>query len=494
MKFSTTQIESYIGNALQEWNIPGGAVAFIQNDELITCRGYGVRELGKTDPVDENTRFAIGSCTKAFTAAILGALVDEGKFGWDDKIVKFLPGFKLYDPWVTNQVTVRDMLCHRTSLMRSIRIMLRDRSFDADDYIRRMEFLQPVGEFRTRFAYGNPQYIVSARVAEIVTDQKWKDLVSNYIFERLGMTSSVSTYQDLLKSGVSNIACPHANLDGGLVPAELRALDAVQPIPWPDLGENAAGSIISSLLDMTTWMKLFLNDGNHQGKSIFSPEVAAEMTSPQMVIKARESEMDAIYAVGLPSNLLAYGLGWYVMDYRGYKMVFHPGQVNGFVAALAFMPQLKIGGMILLNTYQTLLHPMLGYFLIDTCLGIERDYSSEMQTLLRQWRAGAEQEINQMMATPPTRVPPPISPEQLTGRYVSNLFGEITINLEDDQLVHRYGETELYTAILNHWQELTFMVEYDNKINPPEFLTFFPDEQGRITSLSVKDVDVFRRV
>ena len=493
-KLPLSKIESYIEASLADWNIPGGAVSIVDNGEVVSSRGYGVRELGKPEAVDDTTRFAIGSCSKAFTTAVLGALVDEGKLNWDDKIVKFLPDFKMYDPWITQQVTVRDMLCHRTGTGRSIRVMNRDRVFDADDYIRRMEFLRPLGEFRARFGYNNPHFLVAGKVAEVAGGQKWSGLLRKHIFEPLGMTSSAATYQEMLASGADNIASPHTNLDGGFVPAELRALDPVQPIPWTDYGENSAGSMISNLQDMTRWLQLFLQDGIHGSGQLFSPQTLAEMTSPQMIIKPNESEMDALFAVGLQSNIMSYGLGWYVSDYRGYKMVFHPGQLHGFVAAVAFLPQLKIGGVILLNVYQTMLHPMLGYYLFDALLGIERDYSGDMKALLGQWRAGAEMEIQGMLASRSTESQSALPLERLTGKYVSNLFGEISVSLEDGRLIHRYGETELFTAGLELWQGLTFVVEYRNKINPPEFLTFVPDEQGKVVSLSVKDVDVFRRV
>ncbi len=492
-KVSPAIMESYIENALADWKIPGGAVAIVDNGEIVSCRGYGVRELGKNGAVDETTRFAIGSCSKAFTAGVLGALIDEGKLNWDDKIVKFLPDFKMYDPWVTEQVTVRDMLCHRTGTMRSIRIMNRDRIFDADDYIRRMEFLRPLGEFRSRFGYNNPHYLVSGKVAEVVTNQKWKDLLQKYIFEPLGMKSSAATYREMLASGATNVSSPHTNLDGGFVPAELRVLDPVRPILWTDYGENSAGSIISNVQDMTRWLNLFLHDGSHEDRQIFSAQTLAELTSPQMVIKPGESEMDALLAVGLQSNIMSYGLGWYVTDYRGYKMVFHPGQLHGFVAAIAFLPQLKIGGVILLNVYQTMLHPMLGYYLFDALLGVERDYSGEMKALLGQWRAGAEMEIQEMLASRPAETQSILPHEQLIGKYTSDLYGEIFINIEDGKLVHRYGETDLFTADLELWQGLTYIIQYRNKINPPEFLTFIPNQTGGVASLEVKDVDVFHR-
>lgn len=494
MKLQPEKIETYIENAFAEWKIPGGAVAIIDGDKVVSSRGYGVRKVGGDALIDEETLFPIGSCTKAFTAAVLAMLVDEGKLDWDDRIIRFLPDFKMYDPEVTAQVTIRDMLCHRTGTMRSIRVMNRDRVFDSDDYIRRMAYLRPIADFRSRFGYNNPHFIVAGKVAEVVTGRKWKDLVQQYIFDRLGMNASAATFQDMMRSGTDNIASPHANLDGGFVPAELRVLDPVQSIGWTDYGENAAGSILSNLKDMTTWLQLLLQDGRFNGEEMLSHDVMAEMTSAQIAIRPGESDMDAIFAVGLEVDKLSYGLGWYVMDYRGYKMVLHPGQLNGFVSAVAFLPELKLGGVILMNTYNTMLHAMLGYYIFDAMLGYDRDYSGDMQALVRQWRAGAEAEIGGMLASRLVEATPAFSVEQLIGRYASALFGEVVISLENGMLVYRYGETELFTADLELWQGDTYIINYRNKINPPEFLTFIPDEKGKIISLSVKDVDIFQRV
>lgn len=492
--YSIPKVEAYIENALQDWQIPGAVVALIDRGELVSARGYGVKEFGKPDIVNEKTLFSIGSCSKAFTAAVVGSLVDEGKLKWDDPIIQHLPDFKMYDPWVTQHVTIRDMLAHRTGTMRSIRIMNRDRVFDSEDYISKMEYLRPIGHFRGRFSYNNPHYLVAGRVAEVVTGKTWKDLVHERFFSPLGMTASAATYQQAISRNNVNIATPHTNLDGGLVPAELRVLDPVQPIPWTDFGENSAGSILSNLEDMICWLQLLLNEGSYNGEQILSRETVAEMLGPQIIIKPTESEMDPLFAVGIQTNLLAYGLGWYINDYRGYKMVFHPGQLHGFVAAVAFLPQLKIGGVIMMNTYQTMLHAMLGYYLFDVLLGEEKDYSGDMIKLIHQWRTGAEIGVQQMLANRPVEDHKPLNLEQFTGTYSSPMFGEISISQENDQLKYQYGETSLFIANLEPWAGLTYLVDYKNKINAPEFLTFLHDVNGEVTGLTIDEIDTFERI
>jgi len=405
-----------------------------------------------------------------------------------------LPDFQLYDPWITNQVTIRDMLCHRTGTKRCIRLLYKDRVFDSTDQLRRMEFLQPASGFREQFGYNNPHYIVAGKIAEKVSGKSWSELVRSCLFNPLDMNNSFTCYQEMRESNSKNVSSPHANLSDDFVPAELRVLDPVKSIPWPNLGQNPAGAIISNLKDLTAWLMMLIDQGNYAGKEILSQTTFNQMVSPQMVIKPGESEMDPIFAVGLASQFLSYGFGWYLMDFRGYKMVFHPGQLHGFVSAVAFLPELRIGGVILLNTYHTMLHPMLGFYIFDAMLGIERDYSQEMLGMAKQWRFGAEKEIGAMLSAKPKNEGMPVALEKFTGVYSSSLYGEIEILLENENLVHRYGETDLFTGDLELWQGSTFVIKYRNKLNQPEFLTFNQDESGRIHQLIIKDVDTFDRI
>ncbi len=491
---SISGIEAYIEHALSGWNIPGAAVSILHNGEILSSRGYGVLELGKKEQISTNTQFAIGSCTKALTSAVIGALVDQHKIAWDDPVIKYLPDFRLFDPWITEHVTLRDMLSHRTGLGRAIRLVYRDSVFDPSDIIRRMEFLQPAAGFRAGFGYNNPHFIAAAAAAEAASEKTWDELVRELLLEPLGMQNSYTSLQRMQQSGQSGAAAsPHANLDGGFIPEELRALDPVQPIPWPDIGANPAGSIVSTLEDMTVWLQMLLNGGLHKGQQVLSPETVTEMTTPQMLIRPGESGMEPMFALGLESNILSYGMGWFVMDYRGTRMVFHPGQIHGFVAAVAFLPEKQIGGLILMNTYQTMLHPMLGFYLFDALMGFERDYSGEMLSMFKQWRQGAEMEINGMLASRPAEVTAPFPAEQLAGRYESNLFGIVEITVENGQAVYDYGDSGFFKADLEPWQENTYVVRYRNTLQPVEFLTW-TGEQGQPEGFVIDGVDTFKRL
>lgn len=492
--YSISSIEAYIEQALSDWHVPGAAAAVIDQGEVISCRGYGERRLNSGEPVSAHTLFAIGSCSKAMTAAAIGALVDRDTMGWDDRVIQHLPDFKLYDPWITEHITIRDLLSHRTGLGRAIRLLYRDSSFDPADVIRRMQYLQPSSGFRAGFGYNNPHFIAAAAAAEAASGRSWEEMIRQFLLEPLGMKNSCASLQHLQQSGQSGTAAsPHANLDGGFIPEELRALDPVQPIPWSDIGENPAGSIISTLEDMTVWLQMLLNRGQHKGQRILSPETVTEMTTPQMLIRPGESGMEPMFALGLETNILSYGMGWFVMDYRGTRMVFHPGQIHGFVAAVAFLPEKQIGGVILMNTYQTMLHPMLGFYLFDILQGIERDYSGEMLSMFKQWRHGAEREINGMLGSRPAEAQLPFPPEKLAGRYESPLYGIVEIGVESEKPVADYGNSGFFKADLEPWQGSTCVIRYRNKLQPDEFLTWF-GEQEHPEGFVIDGVDSFKRL
>ncbi len=488
------KIEEYIDNALQSWNVPGGAVAIVNAGEVTSCKGYGVTEIGKDQKVTAQTLFPIGSCTKAFTAAALGILVDEGKIKWDDKIIRYLPDFQLSDPWVTNEITIRDILSHRSGLGRAIRLMNRQSKFDSQDFIRRIRYLPFTAGFREKFGYNNPHFIIAGQIVEVISGQTWGNFIEKRIFEPLGMTSSFTSYQKMLAAQPDSIAQPHAAKCDLFIPSELCALDPVQRIPWTDYGENAAGSIISSLDDLTIWLQFLMNQGVFNQRQIIQPETISEMTKSQMLINSGDSEMDMLLALGLPINIMTYGLGWYVSDYRGERFVFHPGQVNGSVAAIAYLPARKLGGIIVLNTYQTMLHPMVGFYLIDTLLGFERDYAQEMLDNVQQWKKEAGFGAQQMSIAHPPAPEVSYNHDAFCGEYVNDLFGEILIFSQDGKLEFQYGETQIYRAELEYWQEKTFLIRYQQPFLCPEFLTFKIKEDGKVDAIEIDRVGLFHRI
>lgn len=494
------EIDAYIHKALQDWGVPGAAVAILKDDKLLLSKGYGVKEIGQDDPVDENTLFAIGSCTKAFTAAAIGMLVDEGKVGWDDKIVTHLPDFELYDPWITKEVTIRDMLTHRVGIMRTQRLMFKEKVFDPDDNIRRMRYMRPVAPFRTKCHYNNPGFILAGKIVEIVSGQTWEEFMDERFFKPLGMTSSSPTLAEHRKKGFTNAASFHLlpELRTGFIPSILRMFEPVQPSPWTDFGKNTAGTIISNLPDCLAWLKMLLNNGAYQGKQLLSPQAVKELTRAQIIVKPEEDEdVGPIFSMAGSVDVLAYGLGWYVCIYKGRLLVVHGGDAVGHSSVLMFMPQENLAMAIFVNTL-TWVHAFLGFYITDALLDTPRDFCAEAMQIMTGAQQQAQAGIQQMVDARDRESSPTLPLEEYAGTYSSDLFGEIEITFQDGQLVHRYGGGDFFVAELEHWEGDTFVANYHNRTYDPEFITFAVGDDKKVRALEVKSlelfVDTFRRI
>ncbi len=491
------EIESRIEAAMGEWGIPGASVAIIADGAVVSRRGYGRKIVGGSDAVAPDTRFAIGSLSKAFIAAAVGILVDDGLLGWDDRVTKHVPDFKLSDPWITDNLNIRDLLCHRTGLKRSIRLMWKDPVFDPDDFLARARYLGFDRGFRTGFGYANIHFILAAKIIETVSGVPWEHFVSERLFKSLGMGSTTATYTELDGRARSLMAAPHANVDGGLVPGALRCLDPVSPIPMSDLGRNAAGSIVSTVEDMTHWLDMLMHGGSYAGRKILSEASVAEMLALQVPLRAELTDMRIMGEVGIKSSFMGYGLGWYLMDYRGERMVFHDGQLRGYSSAAAFIPTWGVGAIILTNVFHSAFHQMIGFELLDALRGIRSDYCSPTKALMLGYRSHVEAETQ--LALERGKAVPALTPaatQQLEGDYESQIFGIVSIRMErqDGPLVYRYGSCELHVAELDHFGGDVFRIRYLCGYVDDEFLTFSRSADGKAAGLSIPGVDEFRRI
>lgn len=486
-------IDSYIGDALQAWGVPGAAVAIVKDDELLLSKGYGIKEVGRDDPVDEATLFAIGSCTKAFTAAAVGLLVDEDRLDWDDRIVQYLPGFELYDPWITQEATIRDVLTHRVGYMRTQRLMYKDPVFDPDDNIRRMKYMRPVAPFRTKCCYNNPGYVVAGKIVEVVSGQTWDRFVEERLFGPLGMRSSSPTWAAHQAKGQKNSASFHLaeQLDHGFKPSILRAFEPVQPSPPTNFGKHPAGSIVSNLPDLLAWAKMLLDQGMHQGQQILSPSVVSELISPQIVVRLdQDQEVGPIFSMIGSVDVLSYGLGWYVFVRNGRLTVVHGGDAVGQSSMLMFIPEDRLIVAVLLNTL-TWVFPFLGVYIVDALLSRPTDYCGEALGTFKGIQQQAAAGIQQVIDARAEESSPSLELDAYAGRYASDLFGEIEISVRDGQMVHRYGSSGKYDAELAYWEYDTFLANYHNRHSEPEFVTFLIGEDGGVSALEIRSLDLF---
>lgn len=483
------ELEAYIGQTLPDWHVAGGSVSVVQADEVISCRGYGVREIGNPALVDGDTIFGIGSNTKSFTAAAIGMLVDEGKLSWDDPVVKFLPDFQMSDAWVTRQVTLRDMLSHRTGMGRAMRLLYNS-TFSNADIVRRLRYFQPVAPFRYDFGYNNFHYMVAGLVLETVTGQSWPEFIARRIFKPLGMNRSFADLQSM--TGTGNLSGAHANLYDSLQPHHARLFASETVVPWDDVGNQPAGGINSSAADLTHWMRMLLANGEWEEKTILSAGVIEQMTTPCIAMLNPLANMLAPLAMMKPEiHFYTYGMGWFVMDYKGYKMYMHGGQITGFNSAVVLVPEAGLGYSILLNSHQTVLHIPLVLKIADFFLGgSQRDWSREYLGFMQQVNRMEMADFQKLLNSQKTGTQPTLPLDAYMGEYRCDLMGSTRVSLDGDRLWMTYGTG--YEGDLVHWQDDTFYARWQNRTFDHTFITFHV-EGCHVTAVEVKDEAVYHR-
>jgi CubicO group peptidase (beta-lactamase class C family) len=464
-------LDAYIEAAMEDWQVPGAAVGVVSEDTLIYARGFGVREIGKPEKVDERTLFAVASNTKAFTAALLGMLVEEGKLGWDDRVTDHLRDFQLHDPYVTREIRIRDLLTHRSGLptFGGDNLWIGG-SLDREEILRRIRYLKPTASFRTRYQYQNIMYVAAGQIVPAVTGESWDAAILRRIFEPLGMADSNTTIRAL--ETIENVAAPHEVVDGGLKVVEYDFMDSTAP----------AGAIVSNVVDMSRWMRLNLDEGLFEGKRILSSGIVREMQSMQIPTPISEDRMEM-----LGTRFSGYGLGWGISDYRNLKLVTHGGGLSGMISYQALVPEKKLGVIVLTNFAPNELARALVYRIIDTMLGEPvRDWSAEYLKKQARDKARADAKEKELLARRVSGTRPSLDLEDYTGSYRDDLYGEAEVLLEEGRLLFSYNPR--HTGALEHWHHDTFRVAWRHAIYdmaPRPFLTFDLDETGRAAGLEV---------
>lgn len=353
---SSVEIDSLVERTLRTFDVPGIAVCVIKDGKVVHSRGYGVRSLATRQPVDENTLFGIASNSKAFTTAALGMLVDEGKLSWDDKVRKYIPEFKLFDPYVTEEFTIRDLLCHRSGMglgAGDLMFFPDSSDFTVPDILHNLQFLRPVTSFRSTYAYDNNLYIVAGEVVARVSGMSWEDFIEKRIMTPLGMTHSAASYDRLRDS--SDVIDGHAPVEG-TVRAIARSRSKV---------DHAAGGIYSCISDLSRWVILHLDGGKYGPDStrLFSNAVWRERWAPQTII-------DVPGPGTYNTHFGAYALGFVVNDVRGYKQVSHTGGLEGMVTQITMIPELQLGIIVLTNQQEGLAFQAITNQIKDSYFGI----------------------------------------------------------------------------------------------------------------------------
>jgi CubicO group peptidase (beta-lactamase class C family) len=469
------EFDDYVNKALKQWEVPGVAIAIVKNDQIVFARGYGLRKLGDSTPVNEKTLFAIGSASKAFTAAAIGMLMDEGKLKWDDPAAKYLPGFQLFDPYASRELTVRDLLCHRSGLERGD-LLWYGSDLSRDEIVRRIRYLKPSTSFRSMFGYQNIMFLAAGQIVSSISSKGWDDFIKERIFTPLGMASSTTSVKDVVKS--DNVATPHAKID-----------EKVQVIAWRNIDNIApAGSINSNVVDMAQWARLQLGEGKYQGKQLITSGAVKEMHTPQTIIRT-----EGIWEKLFPeAHFLTYGLGWFLQDYHGRKVIQHGGNIDGMSALVAIMPEEKLGVVVLANMNGTTLPTVLANTIFDWYTkSPQKDWSTELYKSIKgledvQKAAEKKKEGARVVGTSPT-----LPLDKYAGTYKDDMYGEAKVTVKDGKLVASYGPT--FAGDLEHWQYNTFRVRWGDATLGKSFINFTINDDGKVDEMKIENLTSFKR-
>jgi CubicO group peptidase (beta-lactamase class C family) len=460
-------LDAYVTAAMKKWEVPGLTIAVVKDGDVVLARGYGVSELAKDRTVTTDTVFTIASCTKSFVSACVGLLVEDGKLRWDDPVVRHLPEFELAEPYLTKRLTLRDLLTHRTGLRRAD--LLGDGAgFDTKEILLRLKNLEPIAEPRTQYIYNNHMYTVLCEVVTRAAGKPWEQFAAERVFRPLRMASTTT---DIKQVAGNRFAPRHWRSDGGIV---------ARPSP------RAGGGIYSTVADMAQWLKLQLGDGAFEGRRILKPETIREMHALQFSIPVRSRPADNVYA----AKFHGCGLGWFVQDYRGRKIVLHGG---AWGAMVAMMPEEGLGVVILSNLDLESIAGMLMYDVFDAYL-VGPELAWDQKKWVTTWLANeppgyAYRPRNEARAKlqsvrmPNTRPALPLT--QYAGKYDSPLYGRLIVTDVGGKLVLTLGE---FTTEMRHWQNDAFYVRTPTRLTFDWLLTFDLSSGGKVAAVTVKHV------
>jgi len=468
-------LDKYYEKARKDWNTPGMAVGIMYNDTILLAKGYGTISADSEKPVDIYTKFGIASNTKAFTAAALSMLVDEKKILWHDKVVKYVPYFKLYDDYVTKETTIRDILSHRTGLKTfSGDLIWYNSDYKPKEIIEHTRFLKPGHGFREKYGYSNIMYLVAGQIIEEVSGKSYENFIEDRIFEPLGMKHSNVSITEQEKE--ENVALPHAKVKNKMIPIPMVNWDNMMP----------AGGINSNIHDMMFWISLQLNQGQWGERKIFSKEQSRRMWQPN-TIDDLSTFSDQLHPT---KHFAAYGLGWEMFDYYGYKILCHSGGLDGMVSQVFLIPELKIGGVFLTNTATSLPYALM-YQTIEQILGdpVANDWSDIFLRLAGSYESYMEETEKEMERTRKSELTTTLDLKEYAGLYSGNVYGNAKVDLKSGELHLRLMHTPSLHAVLTHWEEDSFRVKFhDHPSLPAGMVYFIVDEDSKRVKQMVIDV------
>jgi CubicO group peptidase (beta-lactamase class C family) len=412
------RLESVIEEELDRFRVNGAAVAVVKDGEVILSRGFGLRDVEQKLSTTDQTLFPIGSTTKAFTSAVIGTFVDEGLLEWDRPVKEYLPSFQLSDPVATKELTLRDMLSHRSGLPRHDKLMLMYSSggLTRAELVERLRYLQFNKSFREAWQYNNLIYMAAGYLIEVVSGQTWEDAVKERLFDRLGMTNTNLWVAELMKSDDHSL--PYSKKDGEIVEVPYRPIEIIGP----------AGSINSCIADMSLWLLLHVEQGRAEGGQILSGSALKEIHTPAIVMPSDAIPWEEV-------NLVGYALGWVVEDFRSHRVLWHNGGIDGFKTIISFIPKERVGVVVLSNRFPSYAPEAIAYRVYEELLDLEPLPWGERYNELAETMEAGTSEMRAFRRSKSKNEPPTHPLDDFAGTYKHPGYGHISFEIEDGELV-----------------------------------------------------------
>lgn len=469
--FDLKAFDAYIEKSRKDWNVPGMAVAIVRNDEVILSKGYGIKSIDKpenekSNKVDEHTLFAIASLSKAFTTASLGILVDNGLLKWDDKVTDYIPNFQIFDAYTTREMTVRDLVTHRSgSATFGGDLLWWGNSNSRKEVIEQVRYLKPAYSFRSKYGYQNIMFLTAGEIIPKITGKSWDEFVRDSILVPLKMTETLTSVRQL----TTNYAVPHTEWHKKQITIPYRNVDNV----------GGAAAINSNVSDLSKWMRMWLRKND---ESIVSKKTKHELWTPQTIIPLSSFAME-LYPT---RHFNAAAMGWFTFDYYGKKILQHSGGMDGMISQLVLVPEENLGMVVLSNSINSLPSTLM-YKLLDSYLaGIDRDWSAE--NLKRNNDAGKRaEEAEQKAENERNKESKPTLPlSNYAGTYTSKMFGDVNVFELNGNLFVRFSAWQTFNdATLTHWQYDTFQIELADRTLPKGLVTFNLDSSGKVSEMKI---------
>jgi CubicO group peptidase (beta-lactamase class C family) len=477
-QLSVSDFDKYVQKVMKGFEVPGLCVAVVKDGKVIISKGYGVKKTGENAVIDDQTLFNIASNTKAFTATALAILVEGGKLDWNAPVIDYLPWFRLANPYVTQELTVKDLLVHRSGLGLGAGDLL---WWPASDYTRRqiaerLRFIPLETGFRSAYAYDNVLYLVAGELVEAVTGMGWEEFIEERIMKPIGMTGSKTRLSEILQS--SNVAVPHAEIEGTVRPVAAFTCD----------NSNPAAGILSNAADMAKWMIVQLDSGRFADTlRLFSRNSARQLWAEVTPIPFGDPPQNLRQ---LRSNFNGYALGFGVRDYRGRKVVSHTGGMPGYVSRVTLIPEDKLGIAVLTNQESGYAFNAITYYVIDRFLKAGGfDWISAYKAFESRSDSMINAEEKARSAARDTASRPSLPIAKYMGKYEDEWYGIVELTLNQDKPTIKFSHTPSLAGELVHWQYDTFIARwYDRELRADAFVTFALNPDGSIDHVKMDAV------